>query len=201
MDRDNGPGVQVPEQRAPRERAVETTLRFAVLGPVRSWRDGEPLPSGSPQQRALLAALLLRDGRTATASELIDALWGEDPPSQALATVRTYASRLRKSLGQDTLVSESGGYAVRIPRDTLDLTLAQDRAAEAEKARSAGDAARPARCSANSSACGTAKRSPRSPARTRRTSAPGWRSGASSSPRPGSTWTWRPAATRRPSPN
>ncbi|NEA15745.1 AfsR/SARP family transcriptional regulator [Streptomyces halstedii] len=139
MDRDNGPGVQVPERRAPRERAVETTLRFAVLGPVRSWRDGEPLPSGSPQQRALLAALLLRDGRTATASELIDALWGEDPPSQALATVRTYASRLRKSLGQDTLVSESGGYAVRIPRDTLDLTLAQDRAAEAEKARAAGD--------------------------------------------------------------
>ncbi|MER7036215.1 hypothetical protein ABT334_35305, partial [Streptomyces albidoflavus] len=71
MDRDNGPGVQVPEQGAPRERAVETTLRFAVLGPVRSWRDGEPLPPGSPQQRALLAALLLRDGRTATASELI----------------------------------------------------------------------------------------------------------------------------------
>ncbi|WP_129265005.1 BTAD domain-containing putative transcriptional regulator [Streptomyces sp. M3] len=139
MDRDNGPGVRVPEQRAPRERAADTDLRFTVLGPVRAWRGSELLPSGSPQQRALLAALLLRDGRTATAAELIDALWGEDPPSQALATVRTYASRLRKILGQETLVSESGGYAVRIPREALDLTLAQDLAAEAEKARGGGD--------------------------------------------------------------
>ncbi|MCX5410838.1 BTAD domain-containing putative transcriptional regulator [Streptomyces sp. NBC_00059] len=139
MDRDDGPGVRVPEQRAPRERAAVTGLRFTVLGPVRAWRGSEALPSGSPQQRALLAALLLREGRTATAAELIDALWGDDPPSQALATVRTYASRLRKTLGQDTLVSESGGYAIRIPREALDLTLAQDLAAEAEKARGGGD--------------------------------------------------------------
>ncbi|MFC8226869.1 BTAD domain-containing putative transcriptional regulator [Streptomyces sp. NPDC057287] len=139
MDRDKGPGVRVPEQRAPQERAAGAPLRFTVLGPVRAWRGGEALQSGSPQQRALLAALLLRDGRTATAAELIDALWGDDPPSQALATVRTYASRLRKTLGQDTLVSESGGYAVRIPRGALDLTLAQDLAAEAEKARGGGD--------------------------------------------------------------
>lgn len=139
MDRDNGPRVRVPEQRAPQGRAAGTELRFAVLGPVRAWRGEEALASGSPQQRALLAALLLRDGRTATAAELIDALWGDDPPSQALAAVRTYASRLRKILGQDTLVSESGGYAIRISREALDLTLAQDLAAEAEKARGGGD--------------------------------------------------------------
>ncbi|MFI8001817.1 BTAD domain-containing putative transcriptional regulator [Streptomyces sp. NPDC086010] len=139
MDGDDGPGARVPEPRAPREDATGAGLRFTVLGPVRAWRGGEPLPSGSPQQRALLAALLLRDGRTATAAELIDALWGDDPPPRALATVRTYASRLRKTLGQDTLVSEAGGYAVRIPRGALDLTLAQDLAAEAEKARSGGD--------------------------------------------------------------
>ncbi|WP_031081702.1 AfsR/SARP family transcriptional regulator, partial [Streptomyces sp. NRRL WC-3549] len=135
MDRDNGPGVRVPEQCAPDQPADGAALRFSVLGPVRAWRADEPLPTGSPQQRALLAVLLLRDGRTATAAELIDALWGDAPPSQALATVRTYASRLRKVLGPQTLVSESGGYALRFRREDLDLTRAQDLAAEAEKTR------------------------------------------------------------------
>ncbi|MGW4030657.1 AfsR/SARP family transcriptional regulator [Streptomyces sp. NPDC004838] len=139
MDRDSGP--RVPEQRVPTpgDSSDVLDLRFSVLGPVRAWSAGEPLPSGSPQQRALLAALLLRDGRTATASELIDAIWGEDPPSQALAAVRTYASRLRKILAVNALVSESGGYAIRIQRDCLDLSVAEELAAEAEKLRAAGE--------------------------------------------------------------
>ncbi|MFF9865229.1 BTAD domain-containing putative transcriptional regulator [Streptomyces sp. NPDC013953] len=141
MDREDGP--RVPEQRsAPRPAPAGGEggdLRFGVLGPVRAWHDGDPLPSGSPQQRALLAALLLRDGRTATASELIDAIWGDEPPSQALAAVRTYASRLRKVLPPGVLVSESGGYAIRGRADALDLNVAQELAAGAEKARAAGE--------------------------------------------------------------
>lgn len=129
---------RVPEQQRPEESAA---LRFSVLGPVRAWLGKGALPAGSPQQRALLAALLLREGRTATASELIDALWGDEPPSQALAAVRTYASRLRKALTPEVLVSESGGYAIRLSArgGTLDLTEAQQLAGNAEKARGAGD--------------------------------------------------------------
>ncbi|MFF2523887.1 AfsR/SARP family transcriptional regulator [Streptomyces liangshanensis] len=114
-------------------------LRFSVLGPVRAWLGADALSSGSPQQRALLAALLLREGRTATAGELIDALWGDDPPSRALAAVRTYASRLRKVLPPGVLVSESGGYALRARPDALDLGVAQELAVDAEKSRAAGD--------------------------------------------------------------
>ncbi|NSC22285.1 tetratricopeptide repeat protein [Streptomyces albus subsp. chlorinus] len=115
----------------------EHRLRFAVLGPVRAWRGDQPLSTGSPQQRALLAALLLRRGQTATAEELIDAIWGQEPPEQAKAALRTYASRIRKALGPDAglLVSESGGYALRTgPEATLDVGTAHELAVRAEKA-------------------------------------------------------------------
>ncbi|MER7761811.1 BTAD domain-containing putative transcriptional regulator [Streptomyces sp. NPDC097619] len=119
--------------------AAPPATRFSVLGPVRAWNGAEPLASGSPQQRALLAALLLRDGRTATAPELIDAIWGEDPPSQALAAIRTYASRLRKVLAPGVLISEFGGYAIRTSARALDLGEARTHAAGAERARADGD--------------------------------------------------------------
>ncbi|MFF1411416.1 BTAD domain-containing putative transcriptional regulator [Streptomyces sp. NPDC058289] len=140
-----GPGVDAaPAAEARADEAVNGTPppsaaggnRFAVLGPIRAWRGGEALSSGTPQQRALLAVLLLREGRTATAPELIDAIWGEDPPQQALATIRTYASRLRKILEPGLLVSESGGYAIRLPHpEALDLGIARALAADAEAAR------------------------------------------------------------------
>ncbi|MER6912354.1 BTAD domain-containing putative transcriptional regulator [Streptomyces sp. NPDC000594] len=143
MDRDSGP--RVPEQRVPAQRVPApggaVDLRFSVLGPVRAWQGGQPLSTGSPQQRALLCALLLREGRTATATELIDAIWEDDPPPQALAALRTYASRLRKALGANALVSEAGGYAIRIQRDAVDLFEARELALDAEKTRAAGDLA------------------------------------------------------------
>ncbi|RKN23261.1 AfsR/SARP family transcriptional regulator [Streptomyces radicis] len=120
-------------------------LRFAVLGPVRAWLGERPLASGSPQQRALLAALLLRRGRTATAQELVTALWGEEPPLQAVAALRTYASRLRRSLAprSEVLVTDLGGYALRLgPFDELDLDTVTKLTAEAEKSAATGELTR-----------------------------------------------------------
>ncbi|WP_433154436.1 BTAD domain-containing putative transcriptional regulator [Streptomyces chartreusis] len=146
---DATPSTLPPQRRAPRRPPAPVAparpsvpasgLYASVLGPVRLWQDGEPLPTGSPQQRALLAALALREGRTATAAELIDALWGEDPPSQALAAVRTYASRLRKLMDPGTLVSESGGYALRLPDQAFDVDVARRLARHAEQMRIQGD--------------------------------------------------------------
>ncbi|MEO3850249.1 BTAD domain-containing putative transcriptional regulator [Streptomyces sp. B8F3] len=117
-------------------------VRFALLGPVRAGRAGQPLSMGSPQQRAVLAVLLLRGGRHVAVEELVDAVWGEDPPRDATGTIRTYVSRLRRALGPDAdlLRGEAGGYAVHLRAGAeLDVETATRLAAEADTARTAGN--------------------------------------------------------------
>ncbi|MEW2355907.1 BTAD domain-containing putative transcriptional regulator [Spirillospora sp. NPDC029432] len=121
--------------------------RFAVLGPVRAWRGARELALGGPQQRAMLAALLLGRGRTLSVDGLVDALWGDDPPARAVGTVRTYASRLRQVLETDravpeVLVSTGKGYALRAVPGMLDAEVFESLAAEAGRARDRGDHAR-----------------------------------------------------------
>ncbi|MFI6662832.1 AfsR/SARP family transcriptional regulator [Streptomyces sp. NPDC050523] len=128
------------------------SLRFTVLGPIRAWTGDEELGLGTPQQRAVLAALLLRRRHPLTVGELVDAVWGEDPPSGAVSVLRTYVSRLRKVLeperetGADpqVMVSVADGYALRLPQDALDLDVFERRVGEAKRLRAAGDVHRAA---------------------------------------------------------
>ncbi|MEV4739451.1 BTAD domain-containing putative transcriptional regulator [Streptomyces sp. NPDC049555] len=123
------------------------TLRFHVLGHVRADRDGQPLKLGSPQERAALALLLLRRGRTMSTPELIDALWGQDPPHRATDTLREYVTHLRAVVEPERaprarariLVSTGTGYALHVPDDALDAALFDRRLAAAAHARAAGD--------------------------------------------------------------
>lgn len=102
-----------PGWRAYPARVADSAWRFSVLGPVRGWGPHGELDLGSPQQRELLALLVLRPGRAAMAEELIDALWGGDAPKGALSTIRTYASRLRRALGGADGAGHGGGQAGR----------------------------------------------------------------------------------------
>ncbi|MFG3282901.1 BTAD domain-containing putative transcriptional regulator [Streptomyces sp. NPDC048111] len=122
-------------------------LRFRMLGPVEGDLGGRALPLGPPQQRALLAVLLLREGRPVSMPELLDAIWGERLPPRGVGTLRTYVSRLRTLLepGRPArtparlLVSADDGYALRVPSGALDTTLFEARLAEAARLRGAGD--------------------------------------------------------------
>ena len=115
---------------------------FTVLGPVRVWQAGTELDVGSPQQRAVLAALLLRHGTPVCAEDMIDALWDEDVPGAAASTVRTYISRLRRTLGDDVAIrSVAGGYQLDLSTGELDLAVFRRNVADAEHARRLGDVA------------------------------------------------------------
>ncbi|MEZ0071270.1 BTAD domain-containing putative transcriptional regulator [Planotetraspora sp. GP83] len=117
-------------------------LRFELLGPVRAWRGDVEIELGSPQQRAILAILLLQAGTPASADQLVTAIWGGAPPPAAIGMVRSYVSRLRRVLdpGHPATVIESlgGGYAVRA--EELDLTEFHRQLGVAREARRAGDA-------------------------------------------------------------
>jgi DNA-binding SARP family transcriptional activator len=125
-------------------------LRFALLGPVRSWRGDAELDLGAPQQRSVLAALLLAEGRQVPIGALVDGLWAADPPRTAAGTVRTYVSRLRRILGRATgagpdgeLIESAGdGYlvtrgAARLDLDTFVLLTGKARASHADPAQAA----------------------------------------------------------------
>lgn len=119
--------------------ATDRRLRITVLGPVRAWAGGTELDLGTPQQRAVLAALALREGRQATTEALTDAVWGAEPPRTSALTVRTYISRLRQSLGVDTIGTVNGGYLLRLDPGALDLP---DFTAAVARARAARDSGR-----------------------------------------------------------
>ena len=101
-------------------------MRFFVLGPLEVEADGgERHTIGSANQRVLLAMLLANPGAIVATDELIDALWGNDPPATALPTLRTYVSRLRRLLG-NRLVTHDAGYSLRCTDDHIDADDFED---------------------------------------------------------------------------
>lgn len=123
---------------------VKETLRFAVLGPVRAWRGTDEVDLGSPQQRTVLAALLLAEGAQVSAGELIDAVWGMRAPASAAGTLRTYVHHLRKALasaGETVPVIQSvgRGYQLHVSRDDVDVGVFQRLFSRAERAHDAGN--------------------------------------------------------------
>jgi DNA-binding SARP family transcriptional activator len=79
-------------------------------------------------------------------SELIDELWGANPPPSAQSTLQTYIYKLRqiltepcKSVHEDLLQTKLHGYLIRIPEDDLDLCRFQRLAEEGRKALDSGD--------------------------------------------------------------
>ncbi|MFF2777173.1 BTAD domain-containing putative transcriptional regulator [Streptomyces sp. NPDC058052] len=97
-----GPRARPSDPAAPRECAGAVRgpeIRMSVLGPLRAWRDGRPLNLGPPRQQAVLAALALDAGRTLSRQELLDGVWGMEPP--AANVVPVYVYRLRRTLRSD----------------------------------------------------------------------------------------------------
>ena len=71
-------------------------LRVGVLGPVTAWYGQEELRVGQPRQQAVLGILAMRANRVISRGELVDAVWGQDPPASAEGGIYTYVAGLRR---------------------------------------------------------------------------------------------------------
>src|SRR4029079_16304286 len=102
-------------------------MRIQILGPVRMWRDGEPLDPPPPAQRALLGLLALAGGHPVSRTELGAGIWSGPPPPSGVNLLHPHVKRLRRLLEPDRrpyadigVVRRVGdGYALAVAESTV----------------------------------------------------------------------------------
>ncbi|MEV6347491.1 BTAD domain-containing putative transcriptional regulator [Actinoplanes sp. NPDC051851] len=121
-------------------------MQFSVLGGVRAWRAGTEVDLGARQPRLMAAMLLARAGHPVAVSELVELLWGDDPPPTAVNVVHRHIGAIRRVIEPglarraegEWLVRRPGGYRITAPTGAVDLLLFRAKAAHAAAELQAG---------------------------------------------------------------
>jgi DNA-binding SARP family transcriptional activator/tetratricopeptide (TPR) repeat protein len=95
--------------------------QFRILGPIEvdaPGGGGVRVPRG--RTLSLLALLLVYRGAIVHVDRAVDELWDDSGPQHAKKAVHVVASRLRAALGEGVVLSEGGGYALRLAPDDVD---------------------------------------------------------------------------------
>jgi DNA-binding SARP family transcriptional activator/Tfp pilus assembly protein PilF len=114
------------------------TAEFGVLGAVEARIGGSPVVLGHARQRCVLGVLLVEVGRPVSVDQLIDRVWGEDPPQRATGALYSYLSRLRAAVAGEVVIErQPSGYVLTADPQTVDLhrfrhLVTQARAADSD---------------------------------------------------------------------
>jgi DNA-binding SARP family transcriptional activator len=115
---------------------------FRILGILQVLDDGRDIAPTRAQPRRLLAVLLLHANERLATDRLIEALWGDEPPSTVEKALQGHISALRKVLGPSRIRTESAGYRFILEPGELDRDRFIGAVAEARSAREPADRAR-----------------------------------------------------------
>jgi DNA-binding SARP family transcriptional activator len=114
-------------------------LDIRILGPLEVRAGDRRLTYGGERRGALLALLLLNANRVVSTEQLIDELWGAEPPGSGAKAIQVRVSQLRKTLADagmgELIVTRSPGYAVELGPDQLDLHRFERLVAESDLVR------------------------------------------------------------------
>jgi DNA-binding SARP family transcriptional activator len=120
-------------------------VELRLLGTTEALRDGVAATLGGPMQRAVLAELALYAPFAVSLEQIIDDLWDGSPPASAVHTVRSYVSRLRRSLASigcpDALVTSGSSYQLGVAASEVDALLFAELVATGRSALAGNDAA------------------------------------------------------------
>lgn len=102
-------------------------MEVRVLGPVEVLIHGTRLRLPKRQHRLIVGILGIEVNRSVLSDRLIDLLWGDRPPARPRAVLHSRISELRAVLraadggtAHCALVTEHGGYVLRIPARMVD---------------------------------------------------------------------------------
>ena len=122
-------------------------MRFLVLGPLEvSEEGGNQLAIAGAKERTILAHLIARAGRVVSVDDLIEELWGGEPPRAPEKTLASYVSRLRRDLrvrsaadaNGDVIVFRSDGYALEADGNEIDAATFERLASDGHRLLGSG---------------------------------------------------------------
>ena len=110
---------------------MTSPVDFLLLGPLEARQVGRPLRLGSIKHRMLLAKLLVHANQVVSTDELIDTVWGDQPPPTVRQSLQNHVASLRRVMEPGsaanppspprTLRTRDPGYLLQVDPEQLDL--------------------------------------------------------------------------------
>ncbi|RVX38773.1 DNA-binding SARP family transcriptional activator [Nonomuraea polychroma] len=103
-------------------------MRYEILGPLRVVDEGRQTFISARKIEIVLTTLLIRSGQIVTPDQLMEEIWGYNPPRRATAGLHVYISQVRKFLHrpwqtENPIVTRPPGYLLRQGADEVDYQL------------------------------------------------------------------------------
>ena len=114
---------------------------YRVLGPLEVEDGGRPLELAARQLRALLIILLLHANEVVAMDRIVDDLWAGSPPRNAVTSVHNAVGKLRRLVGDHSIVTRPPGYVLSVERANVDAHRFEDLVRGARAAEPAARAA------------------------------------------------------------